>query len=262
MNTIPPVFLSHGSPMLLLDPGGTGAAWQRLAAELPRPRAILAVSAHWTTRVPAVSAAPAPATIHDFYGFPAPLYDMEYAPPGAPALAAEIEGLIPGIQVDPRRGLDHGAWAPLSLMYPQADVPVIQLAVLPQADAAVHFELGRQLAPLARDGVLVLASGGLTHNLGDMVGDAPAGAVLPYVAEFRDWFADALARMDRASLLAWRTQAPHAARAHPTPEHLLPLFVALGAAGESARAEPVHRDAQLGALALDAYRFVAGAAPA
>jgi 4,5-DOPA dioxygenase extradiol len=255
MNTIPPVFLSHGSPMLLLDPGLTGAAWRRLAAELPRPRAIIAVSAHWTTRAPAVSAAPQPATIHDFHGFPEALYDMEYAPPGAPELAAEVAGLVPGIQVDARRGLDHGAWAPLSLMYPQADIPVIQLAVMPGADAATHYQLGRKLAPLTHDGVLILASGGLTHNLGDMVPDAPDGAALRHVAEFRDWFAAALARHDLPALMQWERLAPHARRAHPTPEHLLPIFVALGTAGESARCDNFHRDYQLGALSLDAFRF-------
>jgi 4,5-DOPA dioxygenase extradiol len=255
MNTIPPVFLSHGSPMLLLDPGLTGAAWRRLAAELPRPRAIIAVSAHWTTRAPAVSAAPQPATIHDFHGFPEALYDMEYAPPGAPELAAEVADLVPGIQVDTRRGLDHGAWAPLSLMYPQADIPVIQLAVLPMADASAHYALGRSLAPLARDGVLVLTSGSLTHNLGEMRPDFADDTALPHVAEFSDWFASALARGDTAALLDWEAGAPHGRRAHPTPEHLLPLFVALGAAGAGANASVVHRGYQLGALAMDAWRF-------
>lgn len=255
MNAIPPLFLSHGSPMLLLDPGRTGAAWRQLAAGLPRPRAIIAVSAHWNTRAPSVSATPRPATIHDFYGFPAALFDMEYAPPGAPQLAAEVAALVPGIQVDARRGLDHGAWAPLSLMYPAADVPVIQLAVLPHADAAFHFELGRRLISLARDDVLVLASGSLTHNLQEMRPEFPEDVALPHVAEFSDWFAGALERGDAAALLDWESSAPHGRRVHPTAEHLLPLFVALGAAGSAARSRPVHRGYQLGALAMDAWRF-------
>lgn len=256
MNFVPPIFVSHGSPMLSVEPSRTSSAWAALARELPRPRAILAVSAHWTTVRPAVSAAPRPETIHDFHGFPAALYDLTYPAPGASALADEVKSLVAAADIDPRRGLDHGAWVPLRFMYPAADVPTVQLSVMPGADAAAHFRLGAALHLLARDGVLVLASGGLTHNLGERVGGAPDGALLPHVAEFRDWFADALARMDRAALLAWQAQAPHARRAHPTPEHLLPLFVALGAAGESARAELVHRDAQLGALALDAYRFL------
>jgi 4,5-DOPA dioxygenase extradiol len=241
--------------MLLLQPGATGAAWQRLADTLPRPQAILAVSAHWTTRAAAVSAAPRPATIHDFYGFPDALYDLDYPAPGAPALAERVTGLVPGIAVDARRGLDHGAWAPLSLMYPTADIPVVQLSVMPGAEASAHFEIGRRLAPLAREGVLVLGSGSLTHNLYDLVPDAADGTALPHVAEFSDWFAERLADGDAPALLDWERRAPHARRAHPTPEHLLPLFVALGAAGDAARARAVHRGYQLGALAMDAWRF-------
>ncbi len=248
--------------MLLLEPGRTGPAWQSLAQDLPRPRAILAVSAHWNTRGPAVSAAPRSETIHDFYGFPPPLYELGYPAPGADGLAAEVAALVPGIHIDRQRGLDHGAWSPLRFMYPAADIPVIQLAVMPQESAETHYRLGRQLQSLAQDGVLLLASGGLTHNLRDMVGDAADGDTLPYVAQFRDWFAGALQSGDIPALLDWQRQAPHALRAHPTPEHLLPLFVALGAAGEGAATRTAHRDSQLGALALDAFVFapaVAGA---
>lgn len=260
MNFIPPVFISHGSPMLMLEPGRAGPAWQTLAQSLPRPRAILAISAHWTTTKPAVSASPQPETIHDFYGFPPPLYELEYQPPGAIDLAAQVAILVPGIVVDTQRGLDHGAWSPLRTMYPAADIPVIQLAVMPQATAEAHYRLGQALQSLAREGVLVLASGGLTHNLRDIVGDAVDGEALPYVGEFRDWFAGALHRRDLPALLDWRRQAPHAARAHPSAEHLLPLFVALGAADDSATARSVHRDYQLAALALDAYVFDAATA--
>jgi 4,5-DOPA dioxygenase extradiol len=241
--------------MLMLEPGRAGPAWQALAQDLPRPRAILAVSAHWNTRVPTVSAAVMPETIHDFYGFPSTLYDLDYLPPGAADLAAEVVELVPGIQVDRQRGLDHGAWSPLRFMYPAADIPVIQLAVMPQADAEAHYRLGQLLQPLKGRGVLILASGGLTHNLGDVVWDAKDGDVLPYVSEFRDWFVDALRRRDLPALFDWQRQAPHAARAHPSPEHLLPLYVALGAAGDSTEAQLVFSDYQLGALALDAFRF-------
>lgn len=243
--------------MLMLEPGRTGPAWRALAQRLPRPRAILAVSAHWNTRVPAVSASPQPETIHDFHGFPPPLYELAYPAPGAPELAAEVAERVPGIHVDRERGLDHGAWSPLSAMYPAADIPAIQLAVMPQASAEDHYRLGRMLRPLTRRGVLVLASGGLTHNLRDIVGDAADGEVLPYVGEFRDWFARALERRDLPALFDWRRQAPHAARAHPSPEHLLPLYVALGAAGDDAETHAAHRDSQLGALALDAFVFAA-----
>ena len=260
MQAIPPIFISHGSPLLMLEPGRAGPAWQALARELPRPRAILAVSAHWTTRAPAVSAATQPATIHDFYGFPQALYALDYPAPGAADLAAMVVELLPGIEVDRQRGLDHGAWSPLRFMYPAADIPVIQLAVMPQADAEAHYRLGQALRMLTRRGVLILASGGLTHNLRDLVADAAdEGAVLPYVAEFRDWFVAALQRRDLSALFDWHRQAPHAARAHPSPEHLLPLFVALGAAGDQAELRSAFSDCQLGALALDAFAFGAAA---
>ncbi len=241
--------------MLLLEPGRTGPAWQSLAQSLPRPRAILAVSAHWNTQAPAVSAALQPQTIHDFYGFPPALYELDYRPPGAPDLAAEIVGLIPGIDVDHSRGLDHGAWSPLRAMYPAADIPVIQLAVMPLESAASHYRLGQMLQPLARRGVLILASGGLTHNLRDIVADAADGEALPYVSEFRDWFVGALQRRDLPALLDYRRQAPHAARAHPAAEHLLPLYVALGAAGENAAARSAYSGFQLAALAMDVFSF-------
>lgn len=261
MDYIPPIFISHGSPMLMLEPGRAGPAWQALAGELPQPRAILAVSAHWNTRAPAVSAAAQPETIHDFYDFPPALYELAYAAPGAPDLAAEVAALLPEITIDSSRGLDHGAWSPLRFMYPAADIPVIQLAVMPQASAEAHYQLGQKLQPLTRNGVLILASGGLTHNLGEVVFDAPDGEALPHVAEFRDWFTAALARRDLPALLDWRREAPHAARAHPSAEHLLPLFVVLGAAGENAAAQIAHRDYQLGALALDAFVFRTGQEP-
>lgn len=257
MTALPTLFLSHGSPMMSIQPGSTGPAWAQLAARLPRPRTILAVSAHWMTQAPAVSATVQPETIHDFYGFPAPLYEIEYRPPGAPELAEKVSRLIPGIAVDHARGLDHGAWVPLRYMYPQADIPVAQFAVMPEATPEAHYKLGRRLQTLADDGVLILASGSLTHNLRDMVRDAPDGEALPYVAEFSLWFADALARRDLPALFDYRRQAPHAVRAHPTDDHLLPAFVALGAAGADAVCETVHHETTLGALAMDAYMFSA-----
>lgn len=259
MGFIPPLFISHGSPMLLLEPGRTGPAWQALARRLPQPRAILAVSAHWTTRTPAVSAAARPETIHDFHGFPPALYELDYRPPGSAELAARLAALVPGIHVDGQRGLDHGAWSPLRIMYPAADIPVIQLSVMPDASAEAHYRLGLALQPLARSGVLVLASGGLTHNLRDIVADAADGETLPYVREFRGWFTARLKQGDLPAVLDYRRKAPHAMRAHPTPEHLLPLFVALGAAGEDANVELAHSDTQLGALALDAMLFAVAA---
>jgi 4,5-DOPA dioxygenase extradiol len=261
-NAIPPIFISHGSPLMMLDAGAAGAAWQRLAAQAPRPRAILAVSAHWLTRVPAVSAAPQPETIHDFHGFPAALYDIEYRPPGALDLVEEIRALIPGIGIDPQRGLDHGAWIPLRAMYPAADIPVIQLGIMPAASPEEHFRLGQQLAPLTRQGVLLLASGGLTHNLRDLQPAMPDGEALSYVVEFSDWFNARLAANDLPALFDYRRQAPHAVRAHPSEEHLLPIFVAMGAAGMLTPPTTAYRDYSNGALALDAFVFTPAAAAA
>lgn len=254
------VFVSHGSPMLAVEPGVYGAAWRDIAAGLPRPDAILAVSAHWTTREPALSLAARPDTIHDFGGFPPELYTLQYPVPGAPELAREAAGLLQAAGIEahlaPDRGLDHGAWVPLQQMFPQADVPVTQLSVQPGRDAAWHMALGRALAPLRARNVLLLASGSLTHNLYDFdFAEFSVDRAWPYVKEFQAWMQAALARGDSAALADWQRQAPAAARAHPTPEHLLPLFVAWGAAGEQPAVARPLANYSGGALAMDCYVF-------
>lgn len=255
---LPSFFLSHGAPTLSLDPGATGAFWQRLAGELPRPAAVLCVSAHWMTEEPAVSAPARNDTIHDFYGFPEALYRMTYPAPGAPDLAAHVCTLLEGAGIacalDRERGLDHGAWVPLRLMYPAADLPVIQLAIQPYRDAAWHDRLGAALAPLRQEGVLILASGGAVHNLRGL---ARGGGPVPgWAQEFDDWLAETLASGRKSELLDWAERAPHALDAQPTPDHFLPLFVALGAAGEGARGERLHQGFTLGSLSMAAFRFV------
>ncbi|MGQ9365276.1 DODA-type extradiol aromatic ring-opening family dioxygenase [Azospirillum sp. ST 5-10] len=253
----PTVFVSHGSPMLMLETASPGRDFLAgLGARLGRPRAILAVSAHWLTRRPMVSGAERPETVHDFYGFPDALYRLTYPAPGAPELAARVVGLLDAAGLpagaDPGQGLDHGAWVPLSLMYPDAGIPVAQLSVLPELDAAAHVALGRALAPLAREGVLVLGSGGAVHNLRALrrgvSGDPPAWA-----ADFADWLDRAVAAGGEA-LAAWAEQ-PTARAAHPSDEHFLPLPVALGAAGPGARAERLHAGFEHGSLAMHAYAF-------
>jgi 4,5-DOPA dioxygenase extradiol len=260
MTQLPTIFVSHGSPMLALQDSPARRFLEGLGRGLPRPTAIAVVSAHWETRgAPAVSLAAMPETIHDFGGFPQALFDIQYPAPGAPAVAERAAALFAeaGIPVgrSAERGLDHGAWVPLTLMYPQADVPVLQISIVRGAGPEAHQQLGQALQQLRREGVLVLASGSLTHNLYEFRGqpvDAPAPG---WVSEFEAWMRDKLVADDRDALLNYRRLAPMAEKNHPTEEHLLPLFVAMGAAGPGARAELLHTSFEHGVLAMDAYAF-------
>lgn len=268
---LPTVFVSHGSPMHAIDAGRAGDVWAELGRTLPRPSAVLIASAHWETELPMLSTARQPETIHDFGGFPAELYKITYPASGAPDVAERAIQLLQsgGLSATGNacRGLDHGAWVPLRRMFPSADVPVAQVSIQPSLDAAHHLRLGSALAPLTREGVLVVGSGHMTHNLRDWMATVRQrgsmgvadGAADDYVTEFRAWIADALLQDDRARLARWRELAPHATRAHPTPEHLMPLFVAFGAASEADGPPPriEHLDAGVdsGVLAMDAYVF-------
>jgi 4,5-DOPA dioxygenase extradiol len=263
---MPTLFLSHGSPMHAVEPGAAGRAWAELGRALPRPRAVLMVSAHWETAAPMLSGSARPETIHDFGGFPPELYRLTYPAPGAPELATrsvallEAAGIAAG--VDGSRALDHGAWVPLRWMYPDADVPVVQLSVQPRLGTAHHLRLGRALAPLTAEGVLIVGSGHTTHNLRDWMAHARRPEPLPYVKAFSNWLADTLAAHDTEALVAYRERAPDAQRAHPTDEHFLPLFVAYGAAGGAPRPERVVDGYLNGALSMDSYLFREGEVPA
>ncbi|MDO6387528.1 class III extradiol ring-cleavage dioxygenase [Uliginosibacterium sp. 31-12] len=254
----PVFFLSHGSPMHAVEPSAAATAWAVEAAQLPVPAAVLMVSAHWESNLPLLGGAAAPETIHDFGGFPAELYRLRYPAAGAPEIARQALALLreAGFPagIEGCRGLDHGAWVPMMKMYPQADVPVLQLSVQPGLDAAHHLALGAALAPLREQGVLIVGSGHMTHNLRDWFHGASGGAGA-YAREFRDWVATRLASGDSRSLLEWAYKAPHAQRAHPTPDHFLPLFVALGAAGEGAQGKCFHEAFERGTLAMDAWRW-------
>ena len=264
MTVMPAVFVSHGSPMVALEGGPATAAWRALARELPAPRAVLMVSAHWETAAPAVSATPAPATIHDFGGFPRPLYEIEYPAPGASWLGERVRDLLAAAglpaAIDRTRGIDHGAWVPLREMYPAADVPVAQLALQTQLGPAHHHRLGLALSALRREGVLIVGSGSLTHNLRDMIFGATEESprVPAYVPAFQAWIHDKVMARDVAALIDYRRLAPGAARAHPGEEHLLPLHVVLGAAGTAAMPRRIHAGIAEGALAMDAYTFEGG----
>jgi 4,5-DOPA dioxygenase extradiol len=255
MPALPVLFISHGSPMHALHAGAAGEAWSALAARLPRPRAILIASAHWETRVPELTGAARPETIHDFHGFPQPLYQIRYPAPGAPEIAARARALLEKsgfrASVDAQRGLDHGAWSPLLHMYPRADIPVVQVSVQTDLGPRHHLALGRALAPLPDEGILVIGSGHMTHNLRDRRPDA--AQPVAYALEFQAWVDAAIRARDLDALAEYRARSPHGARAHPTEEHFLPLFVALGAAVPAYRAERVHDGIETGVLAMDAY---------
>jgi 4,5-DOPA dioxygenase extradiol len=244
--------------MHALEPGAAGKAWAALGERL-RPRAILIASAHWETTLPMLTASERPQTLHDFYGFPESLYRLRYPAAGAPELARRAQALLAAAgftaALDGCRGLDHGAWAPLLHAYPRADVPVVQLSVQPALGARHHLALGQALRPLLDEGVLVIGSGHMTHNLGDWQRGAQDPAPMAYVEAFRGWVDHALRQGEREQLADYRNQAPHAARAHPTEEHFLPLFIALGAAKGVATPERLLDYVEGGALAMDAYVF-------
>lgn len=265
MERLPPLFVSHGSPMTALDPREAGAWWQRLGpaidAAYGRPQAILAVSAHSLTREPVLLAAPRHEAVYDFGGFDDALYTLRYDAPGAPALAGRVKALLEGAglpaHVVAEGGLDHGIWVPLRSMWPGADVPVLPLAWPPNWSPERLYALGRALAPLADEGVLILGSGSLTHNLrrvfsgGRMDVDRPA---TPESTAFRAWFKDKTEAADWPALFDYRRQAPHAALMHPTDEHLLPFYVAAGAAA-GAPGTRIHESLTFGDLAMDAFAF-------
>ena len=259
MNRQPAIFVSHGSPTLPLERSPAVDFLRQLGGTLGRPEAILVASAHWDTDRPAVSSAKKPETIYDFYGFPPELYRLRYPAPGAPQLARRAADLLAtnGLQtdIDPGRGLDHGAWTSLFLMYPEADIPVTQISIQSHLGPAHHVRLGEALRPLRDEGVLIFASGGATHNLGELRFHRGNPVPQPWTVEFNEWLADAVLSQRTDDLIGYRKIAPHAVRNHPTDEHLIPLFVALGAGGSSARPQRMHSSISSGVISMDAYRF-------
>lgn len=253
----PSLFVSHGSPMMPFEPSRVREFLRALGVEY-QPRAILCVSAHWETGDPMLGGASWPPTIHDFYNFPPMLYEQRYPAAGDPALAAQALALLNGAgfmaAVDGERGLDHGAWVPLMLMYPEADIPVVQLSVQPMRDAGHHLRLGRALRGLRDEGVLILASGGATHNLADLRQSSEGEPPVAYAGDFDDWLCAAVTAGDEAALVAYLEAAPEARRNHPTPEHYLPLPVALGAAYDP-NGRVLHRSFGFGTLSMSAFAW-------
>ncbi len=261
----PTMFISHGSPMHAVRAGRAGVVWADVGQRLPRPDAIVIASAHWETELPMVATGRSPETIHDFGGFPQELYRIKYPAPGAPAAAERALALLKQAgfvaTANGCRGLDHGAWVPLLKMYPDADIPVAQISVQPTLGPDQHLRVGGALAPLARENVLIVGSGHMTHNLRDWMmtlqggREIAEGAAVPYVEQFRGWVHARLQSNNRAELTRYRELAPYAQRAHPTDEHFLPLFVALGAAGAAPKVERLDAGVDSGVLAMDAYLF-------
>lgn len=257
MRKAPVLFISHGAPTFALEPGLLGPRLNALGPHLSGVKAVLVVSPHWQTHGVAAMTNPAPGTVHDFGGFPQALYTLQYPAAGQPKLALEAARLLSraGFEagVDERRGLDHGAWVPLRHLLPKADVPVFQVSMPINLDTASALRLGQALAPLREQGVLIMGSGSLTHNLHDLwqfqSGDAP------YAREFVAWARQAVLDHDVARLVAYRRRAPHAERAHPSEEHFLPLLVALGASTADEPAQVIEGGITYGMLSMESYAW-------
>ena len=259
MTRLPTIFVSHGAPTLAIEPGPAQHFLKTAGKDLGQPTSILVLSAHFEAPIATLTASAAPQTIHDFGGFPRSLYDITYPAPGNPSLAHYVSDMlstagVPAI-VDEERGLDHGAWIPLSLMYPDANVPVVQLSIDSRKGAAHHLRLGELLRPLREEGVLIIGSGGATHNLSSAMRAPRDAPLVDWAVTFREWLAEAVESGRRDDLANYRAIAPDARRNHPTEEHFLPLLCAMGATEPDESRRRVHMSDTYGALAMDAYLF-------
>jgi 4,5-DOPA dioxygenase extradiol len=257
MKAMPSLFISHGAPTFATEPGLAGAQLHALGQALGQPKAIVVVSPHWMTPDVQIIATDQPQTVHDFGGFPRALYDLQYPAPGSRELAVQIQQLFArqGVtaQLDLRRGLDHGAWVPLMHLFPEADVPVVQVSMPFDTDETKAFVLGQILAPLSQEGVLIIGSGSLTHNLYEFrTGEVEEAT---YAKEFSFWVRQTVLLGDMRRLRQTLELAPHAARAHPTTEHFLPLLVAAGAAPSHEPVTVLNGGIRHGVLAMESYVF-------
>jgi len=263
---MPGLFVSHGAPTLAVEEGEAhrflAGLGRGLDERFGRPKAVLVISAHYESPVPTVTAAERPETIHDFGGFPRQLYEITYPAPGSPALADTVVELLEKAgwpaRTDPERGLDHGAWVPLMLMYPGADVPVVQLSIDSRRGTRYHHELGRLLRPLREQGVLTMGSGGATHNLRPFFGAGHDDPPPDWVRAFSDWLNDAVTADRRDDLIEYRSRGPHAADNHPTEDHYVPLLAALGCADPGENNARIHTSHTYGVLMMDTYLFGGG----
>lgn len=255
---LPTIFISHGAPTLPMENIPAREFLKQLGHDFNKVDAVLCISAHWQTTLPTLNAAENPETIHDFYGFPEELYKIKYPARGNSELTENAASLVKDAglpcEIDYRRGLDHGAWVPMMLMYPDADIPVVQLSIQSHHDPSLHLELGRALNVLKNENILILGSGGAVHPLG-YAGFRFGGPTDKWAVKFDDWLTDAVEKGNENLLTNYRQLAPYPERAHPYPDHYMPLVTAFGAAGEGARGKVIHHSWYMGDLGMAAYQF-------
>ncbi|MDW6004945.1 dioxygenase family protein [Vibrio mangrovi] len=262
MNNVmmPTLFVSHGSPMMAVEESSTTRFLEQMGQTIPKPKAIIVFSAHFDIAGPVViTSGQTLGTIHDFYGFPKPLYDIEYPAQGAPDLARQAGELLQKhgfpVALDHTQGLDHGAWVPMLYMFPDRDIPIISISINSQAGAQRHYELGKALRSLRQEGVLFVGSGGISHNLRAVFTEASNPESIRKMHAFTDWMAEKVEHRDVTAINDYIQVAPYALYNHPTPDHFLPLPCILGTSDESEHGQVLHRSVDMGLLALDAYGF-------
>ncbi|WP_445115382.1 dioxygenase family protein [Acinetobacter sp. WZC-1] len=255
LQTLPGLYISHGSPMLALDPEQIGPALNRLSLNLPRPQAIVVMSAHWESNAMEVSTAIRPETWHDFRGFPQPLYEIRYPAPGNPELAEEILRLLANAHIPAHANSthprDHGVWVPLLHMYPDAAIPVIEISLPVHMDAHGIYKVGQTLAPLRDKQILLIGSGSITHNLRELSWNDQQADTPEWASTFKSHVISKLTHGDYEAILDWKN-IPHVQHNHPTPEHLSPLFFSMGTGH---RFSIVHSSFSMSTLGMDIYRF-------
>lgn len=255
MAKLPAYFLSHGSPDLLIREAPAAIFLKDLSIPVKTARAILVISAHWETDIPSITGNQKPETIHDFYGFPQELYDIRYQVNGSREIAQEICDMLQehniNAKIDKERGLDHGAWMPLCLAVPNCNIPVLQLSIQPHESAEYHYNIGKALRMFRDNGIIIIASGNITHNIrAALQGNQEDGQ--KYAEAFDEWINNALTKRIDDDLLHWKQKAPHAKWNHPTDDHILPLFVILGAS-ESEQAKRIHQSYDYNVLSMASY---------
>lgn len=254
----PVVFVSHGAPTFALDPGAAGPALTAFGEKIAKPKAVIVLSPHWQTSQLTVSGAQRPVTIHDFYGFPAAMYQINYPVAGAPDIAQRLMQHLTNksisIRIDHDRGLDHGAWVPMRYVFPAGDVPVLQLSLPVNWQSEQLYQLGLALRDFMPEQVLFIGSGSLTHNLYEFRLHAD-GAAAPYATEFSEWISHHLLHSEPEKVIHAMSLAPHAKRSHPTDEHFIPLSFVLGLAGDYQRVTQLVKEIRHSVLSMDAYVF-------